>query len=200
MRLENAFISIDQICNSWLLRRGKTIHSYYKCLALAAEAVRELALSSLPIINHKIIKRDDYGNWFELPKDLTAFVSAGIRDGEYWRPAAINRQLMPMPDIRKDGQFSSDFDNEMQDGAWHNWIGAAPEESDSGTITNGHFSPSFFSDKDYYTSTITNKGVVAINRRAFCPRADELIVNMERGIAMLPSGFSSNEIYLVYVA
>ena len=75
----NAFISLDQICYSWLLRQNKTIHFYYKALSLASEAIRELSLTSLPLVNHKIIEKQDDETWFILPNDYTDWVSVGLR-------------------------------------------------------------------------------------------------------------------------
>ena len=53
----SALISVSDICNSWLLKKGKTeTHSWWKVLPIACEAVQELTLTTIPMVHHAILK------------------------------------------------------------------------------------------------------------------------------------------------
>ena len=134
MTPNGAFVSLDEIINAWLFKNGKTIHNYAKVLTFAAEAVRELSVTSLQLVNHKILVRDCH-DWWDLPDDYTDYVSAGIRVGQYWRPIGIRKGIMPVPYTDGLAQYNptefSEIPGEMNtSGDWINWIGEPCEEAD----------------------------------------------------------------------
>ena len=146
MTPQNAFISIDQICNSWLLKRGKSIHSYYKIMVLAAEAIQELALTSLPLVSHKIIKKQSNESWFTLPQDYTEWVSAGIRVGEFWRPVSISNRLMPMPNEIANSEYNGEYN---MGNSWTSWLNPAignvsPTNPTTPYFNTQYFNPAYF--------------------------------------------------------
>src|ERR1044072_7437500 len=89
------FITVKQIVYSWLLKREKTLHSAFKGYALAAEAVQELALTSMPLLKHKILTKEEGEDWFMLPDDYTDWVSIGLRDGGHHYPLGVASNLLP---------------------------------------------------------------------------------------------------------
>lgn len=119
----NAYISLDEIVNSWLLQHGKTTHVKWKILKLAAMAVQKLSLTSMPMVNHTILRREEDQLWWELPTNFSDYVSVGIRSGNVWRPIGVSKQLMPMPRGAGGGQYDSEFGSAYNTkGGWTNWI------------------------------------------------------------------------------
>lgn len=212
----NAFISLDQICYSWLLRQNKTIHFYYKALSLASEAIRELSLTSLPLVNHKIIEKQDDETWFILPNDYTDWVSVGLRTGEFWRPVRVHNKLMPMPNtVSGSGSFGDDVD--IDDSDWTNWLNPKTLETVStfsGDFFSGNsfnatlptttlFNGSMFNGQQFETDGGISDGDSVVSTMKSLSdesyRNDIVSINAEKGIIVTPVGFPSNELYLVYV-
>ena len=140
MTPNGAFVSIDEIINAWLFKNGKTVHSYAKVMAFAAEAVREMSYTSMNLVQHKILIRD-CNDWWDLPSDYSDYVSAGIRIGEYWRPVGIRTGLMPFPYTDGIAQYNPSEFNEIPGqmnttGQWINWLGP---ECDDASFWSGDF-------------------------------------------------------------
>jgi hypothetical protein len=229
---KGAFISVDQIVYAWLLRNGKTIHAYWKALPLAAEAVRELSLSSIQLmVQHKILTRPKGQTWFELPGDYTDYVSAGIRQGGWWRPLGISNRLIPLPRMTGTGEYDgSEFSGSTWDfntkGEWTNWVNPQNFQSPAS------FWAGNYSSQNYQTSTGGSSGggdISGIYPGGLIPyggaypyfwsdwyndwgellgrryglgdgyRPDVVAINPEQGVIMIPNGFPSHEMYLVYV-
>lgn len=140
-----AFISADQIVCSWLINHEKTIHTYYKIIKLVADCVRELSLTTLPMVNHAILKRPWDQGWFTLPGDYVDYCALGIRQGEFWRPIGVNDQLMPMPNNVGNGEFDGDeFGNAFNtQGDWTNWL------NPKGNVQPASFNPDDFNSPDF---------------------------------------------------
>lgn len=134
MTPNGAFVSIDEIVNAWLFKNGKTVHSYAKVLAFAAEAVREMSYTSMNLVQHKILVRDCQ-DWWDLPSDYSDYVSAGIRVGQFWRPIGVRTGLMPFPYTDGIAQYNpsefSEVPGEMNtSGEWVNWLGPECDPAD----------------------------------------------------------------------
>lgn len=123
----NAYITVDNIVSSLLLTKGKSISQYWKYLKLTADAVRELAFSHMPLVNHTILHKPEGQSWFDLPAGYTDWVSVGVRCGERWRPIAVGAgNLMPFPRSKGGGEYDSSFNptpgNMNVNGGWTNWL------------------------------------------------------------------------------
>lgn len=218
----NAFISLDEIVMSYMLKSGMSIHNYYILAKLAAESVRELALSYLPMVNHVILEKEDKESWFVIPDDYTNYVSVGLVVGERWRPVAVSNSLLPMPNNDLGGEYdtshSSEFDTQ---GGYTNWL-----NPDYATIV-GSFNPGDFGEgfqtQDYsmgeaatvpasvgwaypynlalwntehYNDFWESKGRYFGGTTGVRP--DSVQFNVEKGLIMCPSNFPANKLYLVY--
>lgn len=119
-----ALISVEEICNSWLLKKGKTNHSWWKILPIACEAVQELTLTTIPMVHHAILQRDSSGVFFRLPEGFTDWVSVAIRVGNRWIPISATTKLMPFPNSCDNGkQFDTEYNKEFkQNGEWKSWL------------------------------------------------------------------------------
>lgn len=219
-----AFISVNQIAYSYRLRHELPIHFHYIILSLAAEAVRELALTSMPLVNHKLITKADNETIFTLPEDYTDWVSAGVRQGEFWRPVGISNRLLPFPNTIGNGEFNSEFGSDINvNGDYTNWLNpATPSVSAS-------FSPTDFSDSDFSTVDASGAAADPEDVSAYLPfaasqfftsdhindwgelkgrmfgfgdgfRQDVVAINAQKGLIMCPLQFPSNELYLVYLS
>jgi hypothetical protein len=218
-----ALISIDEICTSWLLKKGKSFHSWWKILPIASEAVQELSLTSLPIVQHVELTKSDNENYFVLPKGFTDWVSVGVRIGDRWRPVAVSERLMPYPDENcGGGQFNGGFSNGFKRrGDWKKWLNT---ECKFGTAD--FFDSDFLEDDFSITDTvIEEEGVInpfPDAYGAFFPfnygmydtnaigelvqghftnrlKGDEVTFNVNKGVVMCPDDFPVNSLYLVYV-
>lgn len=219
----NAFISLDEIVTGYLLKSGRSIHSYYIFAKLAADAIRELALSYMPMVNHVILEKPDKQTWFTLPDDYTDYVSVGAVVGERWRPVAVTKTLLAVPNTNgagqySDGQHSSEFNTQGEYTGWLN-----PEYA---TVVGGFNPADFgtgFQTQDYSLGqppTIQNNpgwaypynmGLWNVEHfndywestgRFFGGysgyRSDSVQFNPEKGIIMCPADFPSDKLYLIY--
>lgn len=217
MHSVNAFISINDIVNSYLVAHGKTRHSAWKLYKLACDAVRELALSQMPLPQHKILTKPAGQTWFELPKDFTDYISVGIRVGERWRPVAVEHQLMPYPAPAGHGEFNDEFgDGYDTEGGWTNWVN--PSLAIDPASFGPQFNPSNYLNTNY---TPPNNEDIPLPGYLFpyfnASRLNWLLENVggaygfgdgvrvdvvrfapELGIIMVPTAFPVNNIYLVY--
>lgn len=227
MTPQGAFISADQITTSWLLNRSKTIHSYYKIIKLCADAIRELALTSLPLVKHQIITKPRNQDWFELPRDFIDYCSIGIRQGEYWRPIAVSTQLLPMPNRVHNGEYNNEYSSQFNtQGQWTNWINPVMKDM------SGDFAGDDFFNNDFSNvNSPTPNGNCQGNYQWLYPfsyggfpyfwsehydyygentgsyyglgdgqRWDVATFNREKGILMVPHCFPCNHIYISYIS
>ena len=230
MKANNAFITIDQICFSWLAKKGKTIHSYYKALLLAAEAIQELSLTSLPLINHKLLTKQDNETWFMLPGDYTEWALVGIREGEHYRKIPVSNKLMSFPRYIGNGQLDNQYGQGIDTcGDYTGWLNPGmivtiPPPPPPPPPTIQHFSGAFFGDITFFTGTSTGatahfssttfsastfftEGTPDPTTAIYQPpalntsggRQDIVTFNPAKNLIMVPAGFPSNELYLVYV-
>lgn len=192
MHVNQAFKSLKEICNSWLLKNEKHPNSMWKIIPLAAEAIQELTLTSLPMVQHALLTKPDGQNWFVLPEDFTAVVSIGIRDGETYRSIGMSNMLMPAGAKNTGGDLNPDeFGNDLGvRGDQVNW-------ADYGTTGR----PADFSAADLLDTDFDTEGVVAIGGSAWAGwwRTDTVAINVAQGQIMAHSQFPGSELYLVYV-
>lgn len=200
-----AFISIDQIVYSYLLRHGKTIHAYYKILSLAAEAVRELSINTLQLVNHKILTKGEDETHFVLPDDYTDWVSAGFRQGDFWRPVGVSsNRLMPFPKRIGDGEFNSEFGNGLDtEGGITNWTNPQTPSVEA-SFSGDDFSSSDMSTTDVSGQSESSDDSYCVPYWGYpCAGAynmESIAINAAKGLIMVPHEFPSNELYLVYVS
>lgn len=200
METYGAYVSIQEIVNSVLLRMGKTIHSTWKILPLACDAVREIALTSSLMIQHTILTKQNTESWFTLPSNYTDYLSVGIRQGDMWRPIPVEKQLMASPMIGGDGQFTvPEHTGEFNIGGdtWQKWV----NNDCCGDLNQNGYYPYLFpygwwfywSDhmNDYGESTGRYFGYGDGQRNDIC------YINTQDNIIMVPNCFC-NELYLVY--
>ena len=217
----DALISVLEITNRWLSKKGKTHHSWYKAAPLACEAVQELGFTSMPILRHIEIKKTQDQTWFEIPAGYADWVSVGIRIGNRWFPVGVTDNLMPYPNANcAPDEYSDSYNQEFShSGDWKSWLNTSCEY-----ITKDFFDEDF--DKNDYSEENTTKsqpeptdwqysylwpfgvwndgrinaqGESVSGKFSNAPRVDEVTFNVERGIIMVPDGFPSNALYLVYV-
>ena len=219
----NAFISLDEIVTGYLLKSGRSIHNYYIFARLAAEAVRELALSYMPLINHTILHKEEGTTWFNLPDDYTDYVSVGLVVGDFWRPVAVTGSLLGMPNNDQGGQYDTsqhngEFNNE---GGYTNWL-----NPDYAKVVAGFDASSFgegFQTQDYSVaeaSPLPNASAWSYpyNLQLWSTehyndywegkgryfggfggtRTDAVQFAPEKGLILCPTGFPSDKLYLVY--
>lgn len=225
MQSDNAaLISVDEICSSWLLKKGKTYHSWWKILPIACEAVQELVLTSIPAVHHTELTKTDDEKWFVIPKGFTDWVSVGMRIGDRWQPVGVSQRLMPYPNsCEGGGQFNDQFGDQFKKrGSWKSWLN---NECTYGT--SDFFADDFFDEEFSTTDTtvVTESPLndnLPIGYRSFFPynygvydtnavgelvqghftnwqRPDEVTFNVQQGIIMCPDNFPSNKLYLVWV-
>ncbi len=228
MMANDAFVSLMDIANSWMLRNGKTIHAKYMVLKHAADAVRELQLTSLAMVKHKLLYREEGKQWWELPKDFSDWVSAGVRAGQRWKPVGISSSLMPMPQTYAPAEFNSEYSTEFNQGEWGNWMNGTYAKF-AGAFDSADFDSADFTTEDGGTLTSTGYGFAPLGYgggtgygyaggaySSLYPvwwgdyiisdlytlkgqRMDEVVINAAKGVIMCPQGFPSTELYLVYV-
>lgn len=208
---QGAFVSVDNIVDAYMLRRGMHPNSWWKVLPLAAEAVRELGLTSGLMIQHTIIKKNvpidtvpptvtDY-SWFNLPPNFTDYLSVGIRQGDMWRPIPVDNQLMPFPNTDGSGEFTpTEHTNEFntEGGGWKKWVNNSCDVLDE----NGDYGYLFpYEWWGYWSDHVNDYGEFTGRYFGFGDgqRVDICYINPQRNIIMVPNCFC-NEIYLVYVA
>lgn len=181
--------TLDEIVVEFLLKRQKTMHSYWKILPIACEAVRELQLTSLPMLNHTELTKTDDESWFILPKGYTEWVNVGIRFKERWIPIGVSERLMPVPMTVGVKGFNDQLNDQFQhSGDWTKW-------DSSGGIPYSY--TGFMNFKPVNTDT---NGNVTNGRFTNVPRVDEVYINSEKGLIMCPNDFPSNTMYLTYLA
>lgn len=76
-----ALISVEEITEDILLKRGMTQHFWWRILPLVCEAVQEIGLTSMPIVRHTQITKLPNETWFKIPNGFIDWVSVGIRSG-----------------------------------------------------------------------------------------------------------------------
>jgi len=223
-----ALISALEITDSWLLKHNKTQHSWAKALPLVWEAIQELVLTSLPIVQHTQITKLPNETWFQLPKDYMDWVSVGIRVGDRWHPVGISERLMPYPNSEcAGGQYDSEHDRKQyrREGEWKSWLNR------DCTYQNADFFADDFFNEDYSDENSTSQQPQPLDNAAFyyngygalypynlwnyglnssgepvqgvfspIPRPDEVTINVQQGIIMCPDNFPANILYLVYVS
>lgn len=192
-----SYIGIDDICNSWLTSHEKHDNSYWKVIKYAADAVRELSLTSLPLLQHKILTRPAGQNWFDLPDDFTAEVSMGIRFGDSWLPVGMSQQLLGMPAFLGNGDLDvDDFNpNDLNtQGDQTNW--------GSQDQTQPSFNPANFSGSNFLAATVPSgaSNTVAWLDTWLCNHWDLLeTVVLTPSQILTGKYFYGDELYLVYV-
>lgn len=197
----DAHISIDQIITSWLGKRGYTLHYYVKAAFLAAEAVQELSLTSLPMLHHALLTKEAGQNWYTLPKGYTDYVRVGVRFGDTWMPLRISERLMPYSNTDGDGDMNpAEFGEDMNVlGANSSWYSGA---SNPASFAAGSFSAGSFSTvptpAPTPTAIVDGWGVFS-DGYAYASRYGlGVYFDVARGIIVAPDGFAFDEIYLVY--
>jgi len=207
-----AFVSVDNIVDAYMLRRGMHPNTWWKVLPLAAEAVRELGLTSGLMVQHTILKKNEPDNsvsppiipdnsWFTLPADFTDYISVGIRQGDMWRPIAVDSQLMPYPKSDGSAEFTpTEHTDEFNiDGAgWKKWLNPKCCSLDNAG-EYGYLFP--FEWWGYWSDHVNDYGEFTGRYFGFGDgqRVDVCYINPQRNIIMVPNCFC-NEIYLVYIA
>jgi len=224
----SALISVSDICNSWLLKKGKTeTHSWWKVLPIACEAVQELTLTTIPMVHHAILKRDSSGVFFELPKGFTDWVSVAIRVGERWVPVNPSTKLMPFPNsCDNGGKFDSEFSDIFKTrGCWKSWLNRSCTSNNADFFDEDFFKDDY-SDTDTestqpdninndwypygnglynlfpyfgYTYNTNSQGEAIQGYFTNAHRPDEIQFNVAQKIIMCPQNFPSDDLYLVYV-
>lgn len=151
---EAALISVQEIAESILLKRGMTQHYWWRIVPLVCEAVQELSLTSMPTVRHTQIMKEPHETWFTLPKGFMDWVSVGIRIGNKWIPVGISERLMPYPNAECDGaEFSNAFSNKYRkEGNWKSWLNKTCKWGNA-----DFFSDDFFSDDFSDTETTTQQ-------------------------------------------
>jgi hypothetical protein len=219
-----ALISVDEITNSWLLKKGKTYHSWWKILPIACEALQELSLTSLPMVNHVELTKPEGQTWFNLPDGFTDWVSVAIRVGNRWVPISASTRLMPYPNsCDSGGQFNGQFDDSFKKrGDWKSWLNRECKYGNADFFEDDFFGDDFSEEatistqpeninKNYFgfgnifpfwdngTYNTNQVGEFTQGRFGNVPRPDEVQFNVEKRIIMCPDNFPSSSLYLVYV-
>jgi len=222
---KGAFISVDEIVNSWLLKRGKTIHSYYRALVYAAECVRELALTTIAPVQHTILQRDAGTPWWELPAGYTDWVNVGVQVGGYYRRVGVTDRLIPVPGLKGSSEFNNEFGPEAGGQQWASW-------AQNGQVdTPASFNKADFAKKQLLTAPFS-KNVVPNNGNSLAEqglfslgdfmdygygwrysgmptnftfgfgaahRVDEVCFNPEAGVIMCNPGWGATSLFLSYI-
>lgn len=223
---QDAFISGHQINQEWLLKRGKTQHSYYKANAFMCEAVQEMALSGLKIgQRHILLKKKSGEDCFNLPAGYTGWSAVGIRRGGTWIPVAVSDRLMPYePTAGTTGEFNGTQFGEQfaTSGPLVSW-----QQHDHPNTPEGAFSGQYFDNATIDTNAATTTPVTApcysYCNEGFMPfgmwgwgwnnintwgeytsyeyvNRPTVWINEQQGKIMCSRSFPGNELYLEYVA
>lgn len=141
-----ALISVEEMTEDILLKRGMTQHFWWRILPLVCEAVQELGLTSMPIVRHTQITKLPHETWFKIPNGFIDWVSVGIRNGNKWIPVAISNRLIPYPNSEcAGGQFDNEYDPSKfkTKGEWKSWLNSSCKWN------NGDFFGDDFFNEDF---------------------------------------------------
>lgn len=197
MSTTNSYISIKEIVSSWLLKKEKHPNSKWKIYPLAAEAIQELALTSLPLIQHVLLTRPAGQTWFDLPDGYTEYVSVGQRYGDSFRPLGVSNKLLPFPAMAGAGDLGNDFGSGYGNSAQYNWMDGAPGQA-------ADFNPADFGSDDFLTAQAAASGMSADQLMQYWvvngyQRTDTVIIDPVAKQIITGAHFGVDEIYLVYV-
>lgn len=224
-----ALISIEEICNSWLLKKGKTYHSWWKILPIACEAVQELTLTTIPMVHHTILQRDSSGVFFRLPEGFTDWVSVSIRVGNRWIPISATTRLMPFPNSCENGkEYDTEYNKDFkQIGDYKSWLNRECKVNNNDFFDEDFFEDDFSEEQTTitqpnninnnwypygywrtygaffpffgYTQNTNSQGEAVQGYFTNLPRPDEVQFNVAQKIIMCPDNFPADDLYLVYV-
>lgn len=90
------FTSLDSICKSVLLRRRYGMHFYLDALLAGRDALRELSLDDLQVVNTKILPIDDFSA-VEIPDDYVDYVNVAIPIGQHLQPLVPDNKMTSLP-------------------------------------------------------------------------------------------------------
>lgn len=200
MIYNEAFIGIKEIISSWLMKHGRHPNARYKAVLLAGEAVQKLAYMSLPLLQHRIITRKPGQTWFELPADLNAVVSIGIRTGDSWKPVGYSRTLMPMP--ATSGANDADLDPNSFTGQFLNTWGNQQTWFDLPASKKGQFQGSSFASSHFAVNSTTGptpQNYWDYYLRGLHARLDNVVVDLAHRQILTSMKFPCDEIYLCYM-
>lgn len=195
MQQQGAYVSVDQICREWLAKREKSIHTYWKALMYAGEAVQELTLSTLPLLQHTVLSRGKDQNWFDLPEGVTAIVSVGIPYRGTWRPIGMNGTIMAFPKYSGQSDLGTGFGEGFNQGVQLN--------PGDGGLKLASFSGDDFSPEDFATATVP-QGMEESDwlggDAALFNRFDTVALNLASGQIFTGPKFPVDKLYVVYVS
>lgn len=89
----STFITLNSIADSWLLKREYPDHWYLIALKHATDCVRNLRITSLPIVKTAVLTVNEYGA-IDYPVDYSSMVRLGVRNGQFVIPLVQSRGSM----------------------------------------------------------------------------------------------------------
>ncbi len=221
--MENtAFISIREICNTYQLDRGKTVHQLWKTIPLACKAVQELSMMTLPIVHHIIINKEPNAPYFKIPEGFVDWVSVSMRVGNRYVPVPVSNNLIPfLPQNCKPNPFSSSFGGSFKHGGdWKSWLNKECEYEGADFFADDFFDDDFSQNngviseggncitKDFaYGGFFPFWGNFGVNTQGefikggftYMSRPDEVAFNIPKKMIVVPDGFPSECLYLVFI-
>lgn len=141
-----ALISVEEIAESILLKRGMTQHFWWRIIPLVCEAVQELSLTSMPTVRHTQITKLPNETWFRIPNGFMDWVSVGIRIGNRWTPVAVSNRLMPYPNVEcAGGEFDNEYDSTKfrRSGDYKSWLNRQCQFGNANFFSDDFFNEDF---------------------------------------------------------
>lgn len=88
--------TLDAITRNFLMKRRYPFHFYIECLVYSTEALRELSMDDLKVVNTAKLPVDQNTNAVELPNDYMDYVDVGIEAGQSVKPLVESSKINPL--------------------------------------------------------------------------------------------------------
>lgn len=115
------FQSLDNIVRSVLLQKALPLHWYVQFLKYAADAVRELSIDSMRVVNTVILTVDQRNMAADLPCDFIDWVEVGVPQGQFVKPLVQRQSINDLTKYTPQGVptlYGSNNTNDFQFGWW----------------------------------------------------------------------------------
>lgn len=116
--------TLDSIIKSLLLKKGYPIHYYMQFLVSARDALREISLDDLKVVNTVLLTLNSYYA-VDLPCDFVSETKVGARAGQFVRPMSSTDKINSLPYYNSQGQIApypqdtqGDLSDAIENSSW----------------------------------------------------------------------------------
>lgn len=105
-------VTLDAIVRNFIMKRKYTIHWYMEFLVYATEALRELSMDDLKVVNTVKLPVDTNTNAVNLPNDYLDYVEVGVEAGQTVKPLVETDKINPL--VARTSDFTPTTYNSIQ--------------------------------------------------------------------------------------